>query len=114
MFQILHDDFSLLWRYRGAGIVKTCDVGRWSCANESHRIHFALLLLAYLLRGYHVLSVGLRHNELAQHLHLLHLGEGELIAHLHGLQVAHRGLTFQLEISPGSLFEPEISRLSLS
>src|ERR1700687_4271587 len=66
-------------------VVKASNVRGWRCADERHRIHFALLLLAYLLCGYHVLRIRLRHDELAQHLHLLHLGEGELIAHLHGL-----------------------------
>jgi hypothetical protein len=51
-----------------------------------------LLLCVDLLSGDDILRIRLRHNELAEHLHLLDLRHRQFIAHLHGLQVADGGL----------------------
>jgi hypothetical protein len=96
-------------RLQGKGRIAS----RWR-SNKRHRFEPLLLLIADCVRRHYVLRIHLSHDELAQHLDLLYLRHGQFIAHLHGLQVAHRGLVLQLEVSQGSLFEPEILRLSLS
>ena len=45
-----------------------------------------------LIRRRHVLRVHLRHHELAEQLHLLHLGERDFVADLNRLQPANRSL----------------------
>jgi hypothetical protein len=68
----------------------------------------ALGLIVELIAGSGILRIHHRHDELAEHLNLLDLGERDLVAGLDRLQVADRGLILHLERLLRGLLTPEV------
>ena len=54
-----------------------------------------------------------RHHELAEQLHLLHLGERDFVADLNRLQVSNRSLILKLKTGEVGLLGPEVLGLGL-
>jgi hypothetical protein len=77
------------------------------------RRQVALYLGVNLTRGGDVLRIHLSHHELAEQLHLLHLGERYFVADLNRLQVANRSLVLKLETGEVRLLGREVLGLGL-
>jgi hypothetical protein len=66
-----------------------------------------------LIRSGGVLRIHLGHHELAEQLHLLHLGQRDFVADLNRLQVADSSLILKLKTGEVGLLGPKVLGLGL-